>query len=95
MPLVQRDDMLVTDAHGPQSACKDGTVGMVSIADQIARSLIQGNASVIWRAIHSAVGFDVDVDPNKVSAFQPDDDEGIHGTNPEWNELYDQLIWSD
>jgi len=29
---------------------------LISIPDQVARSLIPGNASVIWSATHSAVG---------------------------------------
>jgi hypothetical protein len=35
-----RRNGFVADAHGPQSACNGGTVGVVPIADQVARSLI-------------------------------------------------------
>jgi hypothetical protein len=52
-------DRLVTDAHGAHSTCDDAAVEAIPIADQVARSLIHGNAAVIWRAIHSAVGFAV------------------------------------
>jgi len=38
---------LVPDAHGPQSARDDAAIDAVAIADEVARSLIQGNASVI------------------------------------------------
>src|ERR1700680_2750491 len=48
---------LVPDAHGAQSARDDAAIDPVAIADEVMRSLIQGNASVSWRAIHSAVGF--------------------------------------
>jgi hypothetical protein len=34
-------------------------VNPILITDQVAGASFQGNASVIWRAIHSAVGLDV------------------------------------
>lgn len=48
---------LVPDTHGAQSAPDDGTIDVVTVADEVARASSQGNASVSWRAIHSAVGF--------------------------------------
>ena len=42
---------LVAYAHGLQSTCDDGPEDAIMITDEVAR-----NASVIWRAIHSAVG---------------------------------------
>src|SRR6476620_5304798 len=47
---------LVPDAHGAQSACDDRTIDAIPVADHVARSFIPRNASVIWRATHSAVG---------------------------------------
>jgi hypothetical protein len=37
----------------------------------------QGKASVIWRAIQSAVGFGSDVDPDQVASLEPDDHQPI------------------
>ena len=50
---------LVPDAHGAQPACDDGTIDAIPVADHVARSFVPGNASVIWRATHSAVGLAV------------------------------------
>src|ERR1017187_3526172 len=47
---------LISDAHGAKSACDNGAVDPIAVPDHIARSPSQGNASVIWRATHSAVG---------------------------------------
>ena len=49
-------DRFVADAHGAQSMPDSRAVDLIAIADQVARASLQGNASVIWRAIHSAVG---------------------------------------
>src|ERR1035437_10704479 len=48
---------LVPDAHGAQSTCDDGAINAIPVSDHVAGSPSQGNASVIWRATHSAVGF--------------------------------------
>src|SRR6267154_1060179 len=47
---------LISDAHGAKSAYDNGAVDPIAVPNHIARSPIQGNASVIWRATHSAVG---------------------------------------
>jgi hypothetical protein len=68
---------LVTNAHGPHSSCDGGTVDPVAIADQVARSLIprEGLCDLACNPFRSRVCRDVD--PDEVSARQPDDDEDV------------------
>jgi hypothetical protein len=48
---------LVPDAHGAQSASDDGAIDAIPVSDEELWASSQGKASVIRRAIHSAVGF--------------------------------------
>src|ERR1019366_3568539 len=48
---------LVPNAHGAQSTCDNGAINAIPVSDHVAGAPSQGNASVIWRATHSAVGF--------------------------------------
>jgi hypothetical protein len=75
LPRRARRNRLVTDAHGPQSACDHGTVDSVPIADQVARSLVPRErlADLTCNPFRGRVCRDVD--PDKISAFQPDDDD--------------------
>src|SRR6195256_235501 len=77
---------LVPNAHGAQSARDDAGIDPVAIADEVVRSLIPGKClryltcnpfcRRIWR----------DVDPDEVSAVEPDDDEGIEQVETDsWN----------
>src|ERR1700716_3692148 len=77
---------LVPDAQGAQSARDDAAIDLVAIADEVVRSLIPGKClryltcnpfcRRIWR----------DVDPDEVSAVEPDDDEGIEQVETDsWN----------
>jgi hypothetical protein len=56
LPGRTRCDRLVPNPHGAQSPCDDRTIDAIPVPDQVARSLFQGNASVIWCAIQCAVG---------------------------------------
>src|SRR3954452_6145851 len=49
----------------------------------------QGNASVIWRAIHSAVGVR-HADGNELSTVEPNDDEAIE--EPEGKRRHDEQV---
>ena len=52
-------DRLVADSHRPQPAPDNGPIDSVAIPDQVRGASFQGKASVICRAIHSAVGWTV------------------------------------
>jgi hypothetical protein len=66
----------VPDAHGTQ-APSDGTVNAVPVADHVARSLIPGKCFRDLTRNPFGSWICCDVDPDKVSAVQPNDDEGI------------------
>src|ERR1700753_20759 len=65
----------VPDAHGAQLACDDAAIDPVAIADEVVRSLIP------WKCLRYLMcnpfgrGICRDVDPDEVSAVEPDDDE--------------------
>src|ERR1700687_5526703 len=46
---------LVPDTHGANSAHDNGAIDSIPVSQEVVRCLIPGNASVSWRAIHSAV----------------------------------------
>jgi len=48
---------LIANAHSVQSAWNDGAIDAIPMADEVARRLNPRECPVIWRAIHSAVGF--------------------------------------
>src|SRR4030081_2251808 len=77
---------LVPDAHGAQSACDDAAIDPVPIADEVVRSLIprKGLRYLTCNPLRGRVG--CDVDPDEVSAVEPDDDEGIEQVETDrWN----------
>src|ERR1039457_6560185 len=67
----------VPDAHGAHSACDDAAVDPIAIADEVARRLIprEGLGQLARNPFCGRVC--CDVDPDEVSAIQPNDDEGI------------------
>ena len=77
LPRRARRNGFVTDAHGPQSTCNGGTVGLVPIADQVARSLIPRKCLSNLACDPFRRRVRCDIDPDQVSAVQADDDEGI------------------
>src|ERR1700730_13524905 len=77
---------LVPNAHGAQSARDDAAIDPVAIADQVARSLIPGKCLRYLTCNPFRRRICCDVDPDEVSAAEPDDDEGIEQVETEsWN----------
>src|SRR5450432_51424 len=77
---------LVPDAHGAQSARDDAAIDPVAIADEVTRSLIPGKCLRYLTCNPFCRGICCDVDPDEVSAVEPDDDEGIEQVETDsWN----------
>src|ERR1700693_1142659 len=77
---------LVPDAHGAQSARDDATIDPVAIADEVVRSLIPGKCFRYLTCNPFGRRICCDVDPDEVSAVEPDDDEGIEQVETDsWN----------
>src|SRR5258707_2718186 len=77
---------LVPDAHGAQSARDDAAIDPVAIADEVVRSLIPGKCLRDLTCNPFGRGSCCDVDPDEVSAVEPDDDEGIEQVETDrWN----------
>src|SRR5436309_14073797 len=68
---------LVTDAHGAQSACDGSAVDSIPIPDQVARSLIPREYFCDLTRDPVRGRIRCGVDPDKVPAGQPNDDEDI------------------
>src|ERR1019366_2713450 len=68
---------LVPDAHGAQSARDDAAIDPVAITDEVMRSLIPGKCLRYLSCNPFGRGSCCDVDPDEVSAIEPDDDEDI------------------
>src|SRR6202521_4691550 len=67
----------VPDAHGAQSARDDAAIDPVAIADEVVRSLIPRKYLRYLTCNPFCRRICCDVDPDEVSAVEPDDDEGI------------------
>src|SRR6202022_1980463 len=77
---------LVPDAHGAQSARNDAAIDPIPIADEVARSLIPAKCLRYLTCNPFGRGICCDVDPDEVSAVEPDNDEGIEQVETEsWN----------
>src|SRR5258708_18937987 len=68
---------LVPDAHGAQSARDDAAIDPGAIADEVVRSFIPGKGFRYLTCHPFCRRICCDVDPDQVSAVQPNDDEGI------------------
>src|SRR3979411_3186629 len=68
---------LVSDAHGAKSACDNGAVDPIAIADEVARSLIPRKCLYDLARNPFRGRVRCDADPDQFSAIQPHDDEGI------------------
>src|SRR5258708_8302850 len=68
---------LVPDAHGAQSACDDAAIDPIPIADEVTRSFIPRKGLRYLTCNPFCRRICCDVDPDQVSAVEPDDDEGI------------------
>src|SRR6202011_4614501 len=86
----------VPDAHGAQSARDDAAIDPVAIADEVVRSLIPGKCLRYLTCNPFGRGICCDVDPDEVSAVEPDDDEGIEQVETEsWNneQVHGGNVW--
>jgi hypothetical protein len=77
LPRRAWGDGLVTDAHGPQSAGDECAVDLIPITDQVARRLGPRECFGDLACDPFRGRICRDIDPDKVSAGQPDDDEDI------------------
>src|ERR1700674_4361534 len=76
----------VPDAHGAQSARDDAAIDPVAIADEVVRSLIPGKRLRYLTCNPFCRRICCNVDPDEVSAVEPDDDEGIEQVETDsWN----------
>ena len=77
LPRRGRCGRLVPDAHGAQSARDDAAIDPVAIADEVVRSLIPGKCLRYLTCNPFCRRICCDVDPDEVSAVEPDDGAGI------------------
>src|SRR5882672_2974399 len=77
LPGRGRCNRLVPDAHGTQSTCDDRTVDAIPVPDHVARSLVPRECLRYLARDPFGGWMCRDVDPDKVSAVESDDDEGI------------------
>src|SRR3984893_13731876 len=68
---------LVQDAHGAQSARDDAAIDPVAITDEVVRSLIPRKRLRYLTCNPFCRRICCDVDPDEVSAVEPDNDEGV------------------
>src|ERR1700682_2296123 len=77
---------LVPDAHGAQSARVDAAIDPVAITDEGVRSLIPRKRLGQLACNPFSCRVCCDVDPDEVSAVEPDNDEGIEQVETDsWN----------
>src|SRR5258705_13877597 len=87
---------LVPDAHGAQSARDDAAIDPVPIADEVVRSLVPRKCLRYLTCNPFGRGICCDVDPDEVSAVEPDDDEGIEQVETDsWNneQVHGANVW--
>src|SRR5262249_50501370 len=77
LPRRGRCDGLVPDTHGTQTACDDGAVDAIPIANNVVRGLLprESLGELARDPFGGRIGSHVD--PDEVSPVQPDDDEGV------------------
>src|SRR3979490_1816736 len=86
LPRRGRCGRLVPDAHGAQSARDDAAIDPVAIADEVVRSLIPRKCLRYLMCNPFCRRICCDVDPDEVSAVEPDNDEGIEQVETDsWN----------
>src|SRR6266478_2691348 len=77
---------LVPDAHGAQSACDEAAIDPIPIADEVTRRFIPRKCLRYLTGNPFCRRICCDVDPDQVSAVEPDDDEGIEQIETDsWN----------
>src|SRR5216684_3193607 len=87
---------LVPDAHGAQSACDDGTIDPITVPNHVARSLVPRKCLRYLTRNPFGRRICCDVDPDEVSAVEPDDDEGIEQVETDsWNneQVHGGNVW--
>src|SRR6202011_2709714 len=87
---------LVPDAHGAQSACDDGTIDPIPIADEVTRRFIPRKRLRYLTCNPFCRRICCDVDPDQVSAVEPDNDEGIEQVETDsWNndQVHGANVW--
>src|ERR1700723_4786263 len=87
---------LVPDAPRAQSARDDAAIDPVAIADEVARSFIPGKCLRYLTCNPFARWIGCDVDPDEVSAVEPDDDEGIEQVETDgWDneQVHGSNVW--
>src|SRR5216684_1746443 len=75
MSMRSPSNRFVPNAHGSQSACDDGAIDPIAIADHVTRSTVPGESlgDLACDPLRRRVGCDAD----EISAIKPDDDEAI------------------
>src|SRR5882757_5027526 len=87
---------LVPNTHGAQSARDDAAIDPVAIADEVVRSLIPGKCLRDLACNPFRRRICCDVDPDEVSAVEPDDDERIEQVETDgWNneQVHGGNVW--
>src|ERR1019366_5381363 len=87
---------LVPDAHRAQSACDDAAIDPILIADEVTRSFIPRKCLRYLTCNPFCRRICCDVDPDQVSAVEPDDDEGIEQVETDsWNneQVHGGNVW--
>src|SRR6202521_5062748 len=77
LPGRGRCNRFVPNAHGSQSACDDGAIDPIAITDHVTRSTVPRKSLGDLTCNPFRRRICCDVDPDEVSAVEPDDDEGI------------------
>jgi hypothetical protein len=86
LPRTAWCDRLVPDAHGSQSACDGAATYPIPIADEVAGSLLPRKCFRYLTCNPFCRRSCCDVDPEELSAAQPDDDERIAQVETDrWN----------
>src|SRR5450631_1611730 len=79
-------DRLVPDAHGAKSACDNAPIDPIPIADEVVRSLIPRKRLRYLTCNPFCRRICCHVDPDQISAVEPDNDEGIEQVETDsWN----------
>src|SRR5260370_2446142 len=87
---------LVPDAHGAQSACDDAAIDPIPIADEVTRRFRPRKWLRYLTCNPFCCRICCDVDPDQVSAVEPDDDEGIEQIETDrWNneQVHGGNVW--
>src|ERR1700722_10974542 len=96
LPRRGRCGRLVPDAHGAQSARDEAAIDPVAITDQVVRSLIPRKRLRYLTCNPFGRRICCDVDPDEVSAVEPDNDEGIEQVETDsWNneQVHGGNVW--